>query len=130
MTIRDVDKFLAGVWDWGLLDECFQGTKIKVTDIDGFIERKGKFLVLETKQKGVTVPEGQRLMFEHMQKTGCFTVVIIWGPKNDVKEMQVYYPTHKTAKKEANNADLQRVVKWWFNYASSTKVFTFKDVGS
>lgn len=129
MTIQDINKFIAGVWDWGMLDECFSPTKIKVTDIDGFTERKGKFLVLETKQKGVSVPVGQSIMFDNMQKTGLFTIVIIWGKKNATEDMQVYYPTHKTAKKAASNEDLKRVVNWWFNYASSTKIFTFKEVG-
>jgi hypothetical protein len=130
MTIRDVEKFLAGIWDWGFLDQCFEGTKIRVTDIDGFVERNGKFLVLETKQKGVAIPNGQRIMFENMQKTGLFTSVILWGQKNAVEDMQVYYSTQKTPKKAASNEDFQRLVNWWFNHVNNTRVHTFKDVGS
>lgn len=124
MTINNKDLFFAGVWDWGMLDKCFEGTKIKVTDIDGFAERNSKFLVLETKQKGVLIPKGQQIMFNNMQKTGLFTVVIVWGKKNATEEMQVYYPSHTTAKRSATNEDLQRVVKWWFKYADGGQLLT------
>ena len=49
MTINDPVKFCAGLWDWGILNGCFGDTLIKPTDIDGFVERNGKFLFFETK---------------------------------------------------------------------------------
>lgn len=118
MTIRNIDSFVSSLWDWGMLDDCFPGTKIKVTDIDGAVERRGKFLILETKKKGVPVPVAQQIMFERFQETGLFTVVVVWGDKNQAEEMQVYYPQYKTEKKAATNEDLKNVVKWWFDYAN------------
>lgn len=91
---------------------------MKVTDIDGFFERNSKFLVLETKGKGVKVPKGQEIMFKNMQKTGLFTVVIVWGEPGSPSEMQVIYPTHASQKKKATLDDLQNVVKWWFSEAN------------
>lgn len=114
MTIRNEQAFLAGVWDWGCLDDCFPG-KMKITDIDGFFERKGKFLVLETKQPGAPIPKGQEIMFKNMQRTGLFTVLIVWGTKNDPKEMQVYYPSGIISeKKPADMETFQKMVSWWF----------------
>ncbi len=98
VTINDPKKFVAGLWDWGCLDSCFPG-RMKVTDIDGFLERNSKFLVLETKGKGVPVPKGQEIMFKNMQKTGLFTVVIVWGEPGSPSEMQVIYPTHSQKRK-------------------------------
>jgi hypothetical protein len=132
MTIRNMKNFISGIWDWGFLDQCFPGTKIRVTDIDGFVERNGNFLVLEAKQPGLEIPKGQRILFENMQKTGLFTVVVVWGKKNAVEALQVYYPGYDkpNPKKPATNENLQRIVKWWSNHASSTKLVSFKEVGS
>ena len=116
MTIQNTDLFMSGLWDWAILDGCFGGTKIKPTDIDGFIERNGKFLVIETKRTGAMLKNGQMIMFKSMIKTGVFTVVIVWGMKNCPTEMQVFYPppSNPTLKKIATIDDLRRVVNWWF----------------
>lgn len=39
MTIHGSDRFLAGAWDWTVLDGCFGNTQIRPTDVDGMIER-------------------------------------------------------------------------------------------
>jgi hypothetical protein len=124
MSINNPERFLAGVWDWKFLDKCFDG-KIKVSDLDGIVERRGHFFVLETKKKGVLIPGGQRIMFERMAKTGLITVIVIWGDKNATEEVQIYYPGRAapTLKKAATNEDVQHVAEWWNNYVNNTKVF-------
>lgn len=113
MTIKNPEKFVAGLWDWGCLDNCFPG-KIKVTDIDGLVERKGHFLVLETKSPGVPIPLGQQIMFKNLQRSGLFTIVVVWGNTNQPQEMQVYYSNGKVSeKKPANMATFKQVVSWW-----------------
>lgn len=125
--INNPEKFLAGFWNWSFLDECFEG-KIKMSDLDGIVERRGHFFVLETKQNGVTVPAGQRIMFENMAKTGLITVVILWGKQNETEQMQVYYPNcaAPTPIKVATNEDVQRVAKWWSYTVDDTKIVSFK----
>jgi hypothetical protein len=127
MSINNPERFLAGFWDWGFLDKCFGG-KIKVSDLDGIVERRGHFLVLETKKKGVSIPSGQRIMFERMAKTGLITVIVIWGDKNATEEIQIYYPGCEapTPKKAATNEDVQHVAEWWNNYVNNIKVFNLK----
>lgn len=124
MTINNKDLFFEGVWDWQFLDQCFKGTKIKVSDIDGIVERKGHFLVIETKKKGVVIPTAQERMYNELWKLGKFTVVYVWGNKNQTAEMKVCYPTHKTPKRSATNEDLKRVVSWWFDCVDSGKMLT------
>jgi hypothetical protein len=89
MTINDMDKFTSSLWDWKFLDNCFQGTRIKVSDIDGIVERKGQFLVIECKNPNVPIPVGQKIMFDNMAKTGFFTVIVVWGEKNKPEKMKI-----------------------------------------
>lgn len=121
MTIQNQQLYMEGVWDWAILDGCFGKTKIKPTDIDGFVERKGKFLVLETKKPNTPIKEGQWWTFNALINTGYFTVIIIWGNTNVPTEMQVLYPypIKATDKKQATLNDLRTVVKWWFKYANT-----------
>ena len=44
------------LWDWSTLDGCFGNSKIRVGDIDGFVERRGRVLFIETKYPGSWVP--------------------------------------------------------------------------
>ena len=121
MTIRNAHSYLEGVWDWGILKGCFGETKIEPTDIDGFVERNGRFLVLETKHKDVPIMQGQFITFNKLVSTGYFTIIILWGNQNQPEQMQVLYPFHQTKIKEANIEDFRRTVKWWYNYANNFK---------
>lgn len=116
MTIQNAQLFMEGFWDWSILDGCFGTTEIKPTDIDGFVERYGNFLVLETKKQGVEIKTGQMITFNELTKTGKFTVIVIWGDKDAPTEMQVFYPhpQQPSAKKQATIDNLRAVVGWWF----------------
>lgn len=122
MSINNAKLYMEGVWDWAILKGCFGNTKIEPTDIDGFVERKGKFLVLETKKLNVPVKQGQWWTFNELVATGRFTVIIVWGGTDMPEEMQVLYPQpYKTTdKRKASIDDLRRVVKWWFQYADTS----------
>jgi hypothetical protein len=122
MTIQNAKLYMEGIWDWDILKGCFGDTKIEPTDIDGFVERKGKFLVLETKKPGVKINQGQWFTFNALINTGVFTVVIIWGLQNMPEEIQVLYPLPKrpTEKKKGNIDDLRNIVSWWFKYANTS----------
>ena len=89
MTIKNLDKFIAGLWDWAILDGCFGNTQISPTDFDGFVERHGKCLILEAKSPGVSIPVGQMRAFKTLIGTGIFTIIIVWGEKNKPQEIQV-----------------------------------------
>lgn len=122
MTINNLDKFIDGLWDWGILQGCFGGTKIQPSDIDGLVERNGNFLVLEGKHPGVKLNQGQLMTFNSMINTGLFTVVVIWGKNNYPIEMLVMYPPPLQSKQgKASIEDLRRVVSWWFRYANKKR---------
>lgn len=63
----------------GAFDDCFDG-KIGMSDVDGVVEVRGRFLFLEWKSAGGAVTTGQRIMFERM--TGLspkITVIVVAG---------------------------------------------------
>lgn len=120
MTIRNPTSFMEGFWDWGMLDNCFSGN-VKVSDIDGIIERRNSFLVIETKKPGVPIPKGQEIMFKSLQKLEKFTVVVVWGMKNNPVEMQVYYPNGQISeKKPADVNKFKDFVAWWYAEVEKT----------
>jgi len=119
MTINNPDVYFDGIWDWACLDGCFKETKIKPTDIDGFVERNGRFLVLETKHPGARIPYGQEITFTRMVETGLFTVIVIWGEKNAPEEIELR--TSKTTRHydDVDNEKLRQIVTAWFEWAEN-----------
>lgn len=68
-----------GTFDWSWTQGCFGGGKITPMDFDGVVERKGNFIVFETKGAGVPIPEGQILTLKRAHELGVFTVMFIHG---------------------------------------------------
>lgn len=112
-----MDKFVDNLWDWGFLDGCFGNTRVKVTDIDGMIERRGYFLILETKLPDVEIPKGQSILFDALVSTKRFRVLIIWGERNN----PLYFQDWKRFKKtKCTEKDIQRFVQGWFKWATQS----------
>lgn len=119
MTIENEKLYLEGIWDWAILDGCFGDTKIKPTDIDGFIERNGKFLVIETKKVGVPVKDGQLITFKSLIKTGAFSVLIVWGERNKPEKILKMTRNGTVQFENSNLEKLREIVSNWFIYANS-----------
>jgi hypothetical protein len=117
-NLRNPKDWRNSFWDWTFYNECFAPTRIRLTDIDGFVERQGNFLILETKRPGAILPEGQRIMFKRMAKTGLFTIFIIWGPTNIPQEIIQITQSIWTSPKKCNTAILKRMIREWFENAS------------
>jgi len=118
MTIKNKDVYVANLWDWGFLDSCFGGTRIRVTDLDGLVERRGHFLYLEAKSPGKEVPIGQQIMFDHIVAAGN-TVLVIWGQPNDPQAAQVWGSEVFIA----DTAKIQQIVARWYQCAESDRPF-------
>jgi len=116
VTIRNKDHYMACLWDWGFLDICFGGTKIRVTDVDGLVERKGHFLLIEAKSSGAPVPKGQSIMFDALVKNPKWSVLVVWGNTNKPEEALMW--GNKLFK--ADEAKIQEIVHRWYNDANST----------
>lgn len=121
MNIRNEHAARNSLWDWTPLNECFRGTNIRVTDIDGFVERNGKFLVIETKKPKDEIPQGQSITFDALLKTGYFTVILVWGPRNVPQEIRVLTRDERKNKHylKADTDLLKKIVAEWFLYADA-----------
>jgi len=117
MTINNAELYMAGVWDWGLLDGCFGMTRIKPTDIDGLIERNGKCLFLETKRPGVCVPMGQAITHKALVSSG-HSVLIIWGHTNAPSKLKLLTPSVTRTYESADLQTLRGIVQKWFTWAN------------
>ena len=114
MTIRNMEFYNTQIWDWGFLNQCFEGTKIKVTDIDGFVERNGKFLLIECKSHNAVVPAGQDIMFKKMIATGLFTILVIWGDANKPERCEIRTSEKVYVYQNVDTVFIQRLVHGWF----------------
>lgn len=123
MTLRsshDDCAYCKTLWDWGFLDKCFTNG-IRVTDIDGFVERRGHYLILETKKPSVaTIPVGQQRMFSAMRLAGCFTVLIIYGHPGNPVRTELYYPIKGMEICTTPTLEtIQDIVGRWYRYVNN-----------
>ena len=120
MTIHNLDAYIGALWDWGFLNDCFVGTTIRVSDLDGIVERNGWFLVIEAKGSGKPIPRGQMIAFSALANKG-FTILMVWGQPNSPEAMQVWYPNREEPQPQraATIDDIKNIVSRWFNWANA-----------
>lgn len=125
MNIRSESGYLNSFWDWSFLNNCFGSTGIKISDIDGIVERKGKFLLLETKSVYASpMSKGQWLTLDALHRTGLFTIVILWGDDNIPERLKLWNKEEQMC----SRADVQDLVSSWFLYANSRSTEGFEYV--
>lgn len=102
MTIRNMDKFVASLWDWGFLDGCFGNSRSHVGDIDGIIEQAGEVLMLEGKPfdgtlgwrhlAGIQVPmERAARLWKGLAGRGI-SILVLWGEPIDQNDPMYKMP--------------------------------------
>jgi len=106
-------------WQWMLDARCFGDTNIAPMDFDGVVERKGHFLVFETKSEGTPVPLGQMYTLQALIETGFFTVIIIWGKRQPVHGI-VMYPSGAERRFHGIDECIEKISGWW-NYINTKK---------
>lgn len=85
-------------------------------DFDGVVERRGQFIVFETKEPGTPVPIGQLYTLQALHRLGCFTVVIIWG-KLEPEAAEVWYPGTTAKERLLGREAIRGVVQRWYDWA-------------
>lgn len=119
MTINDPVKFCASLWDWGVLDGCFGDTKIKVMDIDGFVERKGKKIFIEAKLPGVPIPLGEEITYKSLVHDDGHTVIVVWGKPGNPVKIKLMTPKIEKIYENATLETFRNIVSQWFKWANS-----------
>lgn len=114
-NIRNEKYYHDSWWDWTPYNQCFDGTKIRITDVDGLVERKGHFLLIETKRPGVDIPSGQRILFDRLKEQPRWNILVIWGETNCPQTYQLWgYSTIY----RGNQSDIIQVLRRWFRHAN------------
>ena len=140
MTIRKPKAFFAGlaagfdgVFEWDFLLPAFYQSdrekQIEPMDWDAVVERRGKFLVFETKDGEVPIPLGQQITLESAVKNGGVNQyhIIILRSKTP-EEINGWDAWHKgesgkVLKKHftGDSAELIKYCRRWFLWASGKK---------
>jgi len=119
--IRDPQGFLSSFPNWKPLNLAFPG-KVGLTDLDGIVERKGQFLIIEKKQKGAYVKpfSGQTRTLKALHALGCFTVVYLFGDETDPSAMAVIHPgsVFKIDPVECTYRDVIKTLETWWIFAN------------
>ena len=111
-----------GVFDWEWTQGCFGSGRITPMDFDGVVERKGNFIVFETKAPGVPIPDGQLFTLKRAHQLGVFTIMLIHG-KTVPEASQVWCPPDfKNGKvmddfREITVTRAREFVSEWYQYA-------------
>lgn len=77
--IRSAEKFLAGRWDWTILEGCLGQGKITPTDLDALIERHQHYLLIECKPPNGPVPLAQQILFDALTRDPRWTILVLRG---------------------------------------------------
>jgi len=110
-------EYAKRLWDWTPFNDCFN-YGIRISDVDGIVERKGRFLILEGKPPDKPLSKGQRILFERLARLEGFTVIIIRGyPPRDVIGWQVIGKGNY----DGGLDDLRKFVRRWFEWADDQK---------
>lgn len=78
-----------GVFDWDFLIRAFD-YGITPMDIDAIVERRGRFLVFETKKPGQEVPKGQQITLRAMLSLPVFSVLFLDGKRQEEMQRFIY----------------------------------------
>lgn len=117
-NIRSGEHYAESWWDWTPYNTCFEGTHIRITDVDGLVERNGQFLLIETKRPGIPVPMGQRILFDRITKQPNWHVLIIWG-ETDCPQKYMLWGYKPIVETDQNG--VKSLIARWFKYANGKK---------
>lgn len=124
-NLRSHNNFINSHWDWTPFNPCFvtasgQQTRIRISDIDGSVERNGHFLIMETKRPGEEMKEGQKRYLRASVRR-MDAVLVLHGHPNMPDKLFFYRPN--TDQPQIINpcvlSDALRVVKGWFLWADA-----------
>lgn len=123
MNIRNRQNYANAFWDWSFLNQSFAPTKIRLSDIDGIVERNGQFLCFETKPLGVEPDYGQQILLNELSYHPNWTVVILYGEKNRPEK---YRKLPNGSLMDCDLSLVQRRVRAWFVNANKKKIAVIK----
>jgi len=108
-----------GVFNWDFI--TFRGN-IKPMDIDAIVERRGHFLVFETKRLDNTeIPRGQKITLSRLHDSMKVTIIVLHGKcENDITKIYAYPEKGKGMRIDFKDGkqSVQMLVDAWQAYAN------------
>lgn len=132
MHIRSLRRFMESIPDWTPINDVLP-ERIRVTDLDGILERRGHFLVLDTKHPDSPIPRGQDILYQRLARIGMVVLVVYTrlshhhndaGEMTELGQMEVtgwwrYFPNGRRTFRRGDTAALQRFVQRWWAWADT-----------
>lgn len=109
-----------GVFDWRWTRGCFGDTKITPMDFDAVVERRGHYLVMETKNPGVPIPSGQEITLQNLPVAKSFTVMKIVG-KEEPQSIEIIHP-NGTKETVIGIEAAKKAVRDWYQRADAGEI--------
>jgi len=126
MNLRNPVAAFHSLWDWSPLNGTC-GKTIKVTDIDGAIERRQRVLLIETKRPGEIMKNGQRWFYEGIAANGIQVLLIIGETNQPQRALMVYKNTH-TLYPCADWNTIRGIVSDWYAWANQQPRLNQRDI--
>jgi hypothetical protein len=107
--------------DWAMLDGCFGATKVKASDIDGYIHQNGSVLFLEKKFPNGWLDEPQIRAINTLVKQGN-SFIVIWCERSDGSDISLMRVFGVDGfdwqnRQAANLQDFRSAVQQWWQRA-------------
>jgi hypothetical protein len=116
MTINNAHNYLSNVWDWGCLDNCFGNSRIRPMDIDGYIERRGYKLFIETKAPGVELAKAQLDALRSLVNDG-HSLLILWGHPGRPTKLRLLAGSCDRTEENIDLGRVRELVQRWYQWA-------------
>ena len=103
----------------GYFDDCFPGC-IGMTDIDGFVEIRSNFFLLEWKGPGVHVPRGQEIAYSRLTASRVFTLLVVEGDAEHMtaERFQLWVGGRPKPWRRAGLEGTKKIISRWSEYAT------------
>lgn len=109
-------------WDWVIdaIQQVSPVTRITPMDFDGVIERKFHYILFETKDNGIQIPQGQQWTLERIIHAESVTIMKVWGKLNpETFESCTYWANGKKHEEKGKGKnEALSYVKRWFAWAN------------
>ena len=114
--------YMETIWDWSPYNECFGDSGIRISDLDGIVERNGHFLFLDGKRingRGErNYSRGQYKLYRQLALFGCTVIVFHGEPPRDVRYVRQWLPGGEfVPEQECDVIALQTLISEWFAVA-------------
>ncbi len=115
MTVREPALKAARELQFAAFQGCFGSSAIEPSDLDFFVEHRGRFLFIEGKGRTLAIESGQRRALQALSRLPGVTVLVIGGDDpNAPTVMQRYLDGAPQPTRACTLEDVRAFVARWF----------------